>query len=166
MEAWSAITCWSRHWTLGPWIRPYSRSLVPRLVLENRTTSSHYYSIKSMLTTSRTGTRTIPVEEVNRHWSISTHLVTDQKTKIIQLRRSKLSKRRILLRNDRLILLDKTFKEPIFAPTSWTHFILIPINSSRCPVQQPERKGFETDRFSHRPFKLFQYNQSINLLRS
>jgi hypothetical protein len=22
MEAWSAITCWPRHWTLGPWMRP------------------------------------------------------------------------------------------------------------------------------------------------
>jgi hypothetical protein len=44
---------------------------------------------------------------MNRHWSISTHLVTDQKTRIIQLRRSRLSKRRILLRNDRSTLLDK-----------------------------------------------------------
>jgi hypothetical protein len=44
---------------------------------------------------------------MNRHWSISTHLVTDQKTRIIQLRRSKLSKRRILLRNNRSTLLDK-----------------------------------------------------------
>ncbi len=44
---------------------------------------------------------------MNRHWSVSNHLVTDQKTKIFQLRRSRLSKRRILLRNDRSILLDK-----------------------------------------------------------
>jgi hypothetical protein len=44
---------------------------------------------------------------MNRHWSVSTHLVTNQKTKIIQLRRSRLSKRRILLRNDRSILLNK-----------------------------------------------------------
>ncbi len=44
---------------------------------------------------------------MNRHWSVSTHLVTDQKTRIIQLRRSRLSKRRILLRIDRSILLDK-----------------------------------------------------------
>ncbi len=44
---------------------------------------------------------------MNRHWSVSTHLVTDQKTRIIELRRSRLSKRRILLRNDRSTLLDK-----------------------------------------------------------
>ncbi len=44
---------------------------------------------------------------MNRHWSVSTHLVTDQKTKIIQLRRNRLSTRRILLRNDRSILLNK-----------------------------------------------------------
>jgi hypothetical protein len=53
MKVWSAITCWPRHWTSEPWIRPYSRSSVPRLVRRNCTTSTHYYSIKSMLTTSR-----------------------------------------------------------------------------------------------------------------
>jgi hypothetical protein len=60
-----------------------------------------------MLINNKTETRVIFVEEMNRHWSISTHLITDQKTKIIQLRRSRLSKRRILLRNDRSILLSK-----------------------------------------------------------
>ncbi len=44
---------------------------------------------------------------MNRHWSVSTHLVTDQETEITQLRRSRLSKRRISLRNDRSILLNK-----------------------------------------------------------
>jgi hypothetical protein len=28
MKAWSAITCWSRHWILELWIRSYSRSFV------------------------------------------------------------------------------------------------------------------------------------------
>jgi hypothetical protein len=77
------------------------------LVLKNHITLFHYYSIKSILTTNKTETRVILVKEMNRHWLISTHLITDQKTRIIQLRRSRLSKRRILLRNDRSILLNK-----------------------------------------------------------
>jgi hypothetical protein len=84
-----------------------------------------------MLTTSRTGTRIIFVEEVNRHWSVSTHLVTDQKTRIIQLRRSRLSKRRILLRIDRSILLDKRIIQ-LNVLNDWTLFTLISDNSSRC----------------------------------
>jgi hypothetical protein len=79
----STVTCWSRHWTLELWMRPLLVDFSFSLVLENRITSFRYYSIKSMLTTSRTGTRIIFVEEMNRHWSISTHLVTDQKTRII-----------------------------------------------------------------------------------
>jgi hypothetical protein len=90
-----------------PWIRPLLVDLSFSLVLENRITSFYYYSIKSMLTTSRTEIRIISVEEMNRHWSVSTHVVTDQKTKIIQLRKSRLSKRRISLRNDRSTLLNK-----------------------------------------------------------
>ncbi len=65
---------------------------------------------------------------MNQHWSVQHRLEDDN----ILLRRSKLSKRRILLRNDRLILLDKTFKESIFASIYWIHFILIPVNLSRC----------------------------------
>jgi hypothetical protein len=68
---------------------------------------------------------------MNRHWSVSTHLVTDQKTKIIQLRRSRLSKRRILLRIDRSILLDKRIIQ-LNVSNDWTLFTLISVNSSRC----------------------------------
>jgi hypothetical protein len=38
MKAWSAITCWSRHWTSEFWIRSYSRSFVLRLVRRNHIT--------------------------------------------------------------------------------------------------------------------------------
>ncbi len=112
MKAWSAITCWPRHWIiepLNPWTLNETLLVDSRssLVLENRVTSFHYYNIKSMLIISRTETHIILVKEMNRHWSIFTHLVTDQKTRIIQLRRNRLSKRRILLRNDRSILLNK-----------------------------------------------------------
>jgi hypothetical protein len=68
---------------------------------------------------------------MNRHWSVSTHLVTDQKTRIIQLRRSRLSKRRILLRIDRSILLDKKIIQ-LNVSNDWIHFTLISVNSSRC----------------------------------
>jgi hypothetical protein len=68
---------------------------------------------------------------MNRHWSVFTHLVTDQKTKIIQLRRSRLSKRRILLRIYRSTLLDKRIIQ-LNVSNDWIHFTLISINSSRC----------------------------------
>ncbi len=66
---------------------------------------------------------------MNRHWSISIHLVTDQKTRIIELRRSRLSKRRILLRNDRSILLNKK-NHSTERIERLNFFVLISINST------------------------------------
>jgi hypothetical protein len=56
IQAWSGITCWARDpagQLTGPWIELLLVDLSFSLVLENRITSIHYYSIKSMLTTSR-----------------------------------------------------------------------------------------------------------------
>ncbi len=48
-------------------------------------------------------------KKMNRHWSVfySSRYRSEDEDNFYQLRRSKLSKRRILLRNDRSILLDK-----------------------------------------------------------
>jgi hypothetical protein len=57
----------------------------------------------------------------------------------ILLRRSRLSQRRISLRNERLTLLDETFKRIDFCIDLWTHFILISINLSRCSAAWAKR---------------------------